>query len=204
MALDTWLVYLAAAIGLSLSPGPNGLLALTHGALHGWRRALATIVGGALGFVVVIAVSLFGVGALVQASPGALAAMKWVGGAYLAWLGVQVWRAAPVGHDLDTAERAPGSVGAMARQGFLSAVTNPKGLLFFVAFLPQFVDPARALASQFAVMAGTFAVVEILTELLLAAGAHRLRPWLARVGARFNQVCGAIFILLGAGLPLRG
>ena len=92
----------------------------------------------------------------------------------------------------------------MARQGFLSAVTNPKGLLFFVAFLPQFVDPARALALQFVVMAGTFALVEILTELLLAAGAHRLRPWLARVGARFNQACGAIFILLGVGLPLRG
>jgi len=204
MALDTWLIYLAAAIGLSLSPGPNGLLALTHGALHGWRRALATIVGGALGFVLVIAVSLFGVGALLQASPGGLAAMKWIGGAYLAWLGVQVWRAPPVGQGLATGERSPGTAWAMARQGFLSAVTNPKGLLFFVAFLPQFVDPARPLVLQFMVMAGSFALVEILTELLLAAGAHRLRPWLARVGARFNQACGAIFILLGAGLPLRG
>lgn len=204
MALDTWLIYLAAAIGLSLSPGPNGLLALTHGALHGWRRALATILGGAAGFVVVIAVSLFGVGALLQASPGGLVAMKWVGGAYLAWLGVQVWRAPPVGRELAIDHRAPATRRAMARQGFLSAVTNPKGLLFFVAFLPQFVDPARALVWQFVVMAGSFALIEIATELMLAAGAHRLRPWLARVGARFNQVCGAIFILLGAGLPLRG
>lgn len=204
MALDTWLIYLAAAIGLSLSPGPNGLLALTHGALHGWRRTLATIVGGAVGFVVVIAVSLFGVGALVQATPGGLVAMKWVGGAYLAWLGVQVWRAPAVGHELDADVRAAITPPAMARQGFLSAVTNPKGLLFFVAFLPQFVDPARALALQFVVMAASFALVEILTELMLAAGAHRLRPWLARVGARFNQACGAIFILLGVGLPLRG
>lgn len=204
MALDTWLIYLAAAIGLSLSPGPNGLLALTHGALHGWRRALATIVGGALGFVMVIGVSLFGLGALVQASPAGLVAMKWIGGAYLAWLGWQVWRAPPVGEGLAPASEGAASAWAMARQGFLSAVTNPKGLLFFVAFLPQFVDPARGLALQFAAMAATFALVEIVTELMLAAGAHRLRPWLAQVGARFNQACGAIFILLGVGLPLRG
>ena len=204
MALDAWMIYLAAAIGLSLSPGPNGLLSLTHGALFGWRRALATILGGAFGFTVVIAISLFGVGALLQASPGWLMLMKWTGGAYLAWLGLQVWRAPPVAVAMDTMAGVPAQPWAMARQGFLSAVTNPKGLLFFVAFLPQFVEPARGLPLQFAVMAATFAIVEILTELLLAAGAHRLRPWLARAGARFNRCCGAIFMLLGAGLPLRG
>jgi hypothetical protein len=67
MAIDTWLVYLLAAIGLSLSPGPNGLLALTHGALHGQRKALYTIAGGVLGFVIIIALSMFGIGALLQA-----------------------------------------------------------------------------------------------------------------------------------------
>ena len=68
MVLHTWLVYFVAALGLSLSPGPNGLLALTHGALHGRRKALYTIAGGALGFVVLIALSMFGIGALLQAS----------------------------------------------------------------------------------------------------------------------------------------
>ena len=72
MSLDTWLIYLLAAVGLSLSPGPNGLLALTHGALHGHRRTLWTVAGGALGFVAVIALSMLGIGALLQTSASAL------------------------------------------------------------------------------------------------------------------------------------
>jgi|SRR5258706_8369537 len=120
MQLETWLLYTLAAIGLSLSPGPNSLLAMTHGALHGTR-----------------------------------------------------------------------------------ATTNSKGILFFAAFLPQFIDPARSLLLQFVVMAGTFAVTEVLTEIGLASTAHRIRPWLARVGKRFNHVCGGVFMAIGAALPLR-
>ena len=202
MALDTWLIYLLAAIGLSLSPGPNGLLALTHGALHGRRKALYTISGGALGFIAVVALSMFGIGALLKTSLGWLTVMKWVGGAYLVWLGIQVWRAPPIGIDL------PGSVEprkawSLFRQGALSALTNPKGLLFFAAFLPQFIDPARSLFIQFVVMAGTFAVIEIATELFIACMAHRVSPWLARVGRRFNQACGGLFVAIGVALPLR-
>lgn len=203
MALDTWLIYLLAATGLSLSPGPNGLLALTHGALHGRRMALYTVAGGATGFVVVIALSMFGIGALLATSLAWLAVMKWVGGAYLVWLGVQVWRSPPIGLDLHA--RAPAGVrgGVLFRQGALSALTNPKGLLFFAAFLPQFVDPARSLVVQFFVMAGTFAVVEIATEVLIASMAQRISPWLKRVGRRFNQACGGVFMVIGVALPLR-
>src|SRR5205809_7991482 len=93
----TWLLYTAAALGLSLSPGPNSLLALTHGALHGRRKALYTISGGAVGFTIVIALSMFGIGALLAASLVWLTVMKWVGGAYLVWLGIQVWRSPPLG-----------------------------------------------------------------------------------------------------------
>jgi homoserine/homoserine lactone efflux protein len=202
MEFQTWLVYLLAATGLSLSPGPNGLLALTHGALHGRRKALFTIFGGALGFVAVIALSMFGIGALLRTSLGWLAVMKWIGGAYLVWLGLQVWRAPPIGVELRAAA-APRAGWSMFRQGLLSALTNPKGLLFFAAFLPQFVDPARSLVVQFAVMAGTFAVIEIATELFIASAAHRISPWLKRVGRRFNQACGGVFIAIGAALPLR-
>src|SRR5437016_13802798 len=92
MDLNTWLIYLLAAIGLSLSPGPNGLLALTHGALHGQRRALYTIFRGAFGFIAVIALSMFGIGALLTTSLVWLTIMKWVGSAYLVWLGIQVRR----------------------------------------------------------------------------------------------------------------
>jgi threonine/homoserine/homoserine lactone efflux protein len=203
MAFDTWLIYLLAATGLSLSPGPNGLLALTHGALHGRRKALYTIAGGALGFVAVIALSMFGIGALLQTSLVWLTVMKWVGGAYLVWLGIQVWRSPPIG--LDAQDSVPAAhAGALFRQGLLSALTNPKGLLFFAAFLPQFIDPVRSLLTQFAVMAGTFAAVEIATELAIASCAQRLTPWLKRVGRRFNQVCGGVFVAIGAALPLRG
>jgi len=203
MDLNTWLVYVVAITGLSLSPGPNGLLALTHGAVYGWRKATYTVAGGVMGFVAVIALSMFGIGALLQASMTWLMLMKWLGGAYLVWLGIQVWRSPPVGVPPGVAanERSRAS---MFWQGALSALTNPKVLLFFAAFLPHFIDPARSLVTQFAVMAGTFAVFELATELLIVGMAQRINAWLARTGRRFNQVCGGLFVTIGAGLPLRG
>ncbi|HNJ84721.1 MAG TPA: LysE family transporter [Piscinibacter sp.] len=202
MALHTWLIYLAAAIGLSLSPGPNGLLALTHGALHGRRMTLWTIFGGSFGFVAVIALSMFGIGALLQTSLVWLTVLKWLGGAYLVWLGIQVWRAPALGVELMALSSERGGW-SLFRQGALSAMTNPKGILFFAAFLPQFIDPARSLVMQFLIMAGTFAGIEVITEFLIASMAHRIRPWLERSGKRFNQACGGIFIAIGAALPLR-
>lgn len=198
----TWLVYLVAAVGLSLSPGPNGLLALTHGALHGRRLALYTVLGGASGFVLVVALSMFGIGALLQSSLVWLTVLKWLGGAYLVWLGIQVWRAPPVGLAMTRPAPAPARR-VLFRQGALSALSNPKALLFFVAFLPQFIDPGRSLFVQFLVMAGTFAAVEIGFEMLIAGLAHRIGPWLGRVGRRFNQACGGVFIAIGLALPLR-
>lgn len=202
MDLDTWLIYFLAAIGLSLSPGPNGLLALTHGALHGRRKAMYTICGGALGFVAVIALSMFGIGALLKTSLVGLTVMKWVGGAYLVWLGIQVWRSPPLGIDVHRSA-VPRGGWSLFQQGALSALTNPKGILFFVAFLPQFIDPARSLFVQFVIMAGTFATIEIATETFIASMAHRISPWLRRVGRRFNQTCGGIFMAIGVALPLR-
>lgn len=201
MALHTWLLYLVAAIGLSLTPGPNSLLALTHGALHGHRRTLYTVAGGALGFVMVIALSMLGIGALLQASSGALLVLKWVGGAYLVWLGVQLWRAPPL--QLQAVAGAPfPRRSQLFRQGLFAAVSNPKALLFYGAFLPQFLDPTRSLWLQFAVMAGTFALIECVVEVLLARMAHRIRPLLERFGKRFNRVCGGAFAAMGAALPL--
>jgi homoserine/homoserine lactone efflux protein len=203
MDVNTWLIYLVAIIGLSLSPGPNGLLALTHGAVYGWRKATYTVAGGVCGFVVVIALSMFGIGALLQASLTWLTLLKWVGGAYLVWLGIQVWRSPPVGMP-QGATAHERSAASMFSQGALSALSNPKALLFFAAFLPHFIDPARSLVTQFAVMTSTFALVELATELLLVGLAQRITAWLARAGKRFNQVCGGVFVAIGTALPLRG
>jgi threonine/homoserine/homoserine lactone efflux protein len=202
MNLHTWLIYLVAAIGLSLSPGPNGLLALTHGALHGRHKTLYTIFGGSCGFITVIALSMFGIGALLQTSLVWLTVMKWVGGAYLVWLGIQVWRSPPIGVKVSGSLESR-SGWSLFQQGAISALTNPKGILFFAAFLPQFIDPARSLFVQFVIMAGTFAAIEVVTELFIASMAHRISPWLRRVGRRFNQTCGGIFMAIGVILPLR-
>ncbi|GLO39164.1 hypothetical protein PPUN15366_08080 [Pseudomonas putida] len=201
MALETWLIYLLASIGLSLTPGPNSLLALTHGALYGARRTLFTIVGGVFGFSALIALAMFGLSALLQASASVLSVLKWVGGAYLIWLGIQLWRSPGLHLEL-TAQNARAGNAGLFRQGLLSAMANPKVLLFYGAFLPQFIDPQRGLLLQFVVMAATFASVEFLVEYLLARLAFRIRPWLARGGKGFNRCCGSLFALIGVALPL--
>ncbi|WJN58186.1 LysE family translocator [Pseudomonas sp. SO81] len=201
MALHTWLIYLTAVFGLSLTPGPNGLLALTHGALYGHRRALWTVTGGMLGFVLLMALSMFGLAALLKASVHALLVLKWLGAAYLIWLGIQLWRAPPL-HLTPLQSAAPRPGLQLFRQGLLSALSNPKVILFFGAFLPQFLDPARSLWLQFAVMAATFAIVEGIVEYLLARTAQRTRPWLERAGRGFNRCCGGLFAAMGLALPL--
>ena len=226
MSLQLWLLYTLAALGLSLSPGPNSLLALTHGALHGARASIATLVGGSIGFTFIIALSMFGIGALLQASPLALKTLQWAGAAYLAWLGVQVWRSPPLRLSFDqpvppsnetacpappegnpsTSEGSPPppSSGSLFRQGLFAASTNPKGILFFGAFLPQFIEPAGSVMMQFIIMAATFVVIEFFVELALATTAQRVAGWLARVGRTFNRVCGALFVGLALALPWRG
>ena len=200
MALHTWLLYLVAAIGLSLTPGPNSLLVLTHGALHGHRRTLWTVAGGAVGFTALIGLSMAGIGALLQTSAHALLVLKLVGGAYLAWLGVQLWRAPPIQLDLP-AGTPQASAAGLFRQGALTALSNPKALLFYGAFLPQFLDPERDLLTQFAIMAATFVAIEFMYEYLLARLDYRVQPWLARHGRRFNKTCGALFALFGIAMP---
>ena len=201
MALHTWLLYLIAVIGLSLTPGPNGLLALSHGAMHGHRKTLFTIAGGVLGFTLLMALSMLGIGTLLQASADILILLKWLGGAYLIWLGVQLWRAPALHLQLERPAASSHST-QLFSQGLLSALSNPKVILFFAAFLPQFIRPGNPLWLQFLIMAATFAVVEGMTEYLLARMAQRIRPWLQRSGKAFNRTCGGLFALMGAALPM--
>lgn len=201
MATHTLLIYIIAAFGLSLTPGPNSLLVLTHGALHGHRRTWFTVWGGALGFLLLIGLSMAGIGALLKTSANALIVLKLVGGAYLIWLGIQLWRSPPVMMATDVPALQASGV-AMFRQGLLTAISNPKALLFYGAFLPQFVDAMRDLLPQFILMATIFVAVEILVEWLLALLAHRIRPFLQRAGRKFNQTCGGMFMAMGLALPM--
>ena len=203
MEISNWLIYFLSVLGLTFTPGPNGLLALTHGAIYGSKKTIATIVGGSVGFATVIGLSLFGIGALLAASAQLLTVMKFVGGAYLIWLGIQVWRSPSIGATNSTVLKDVSSF-SLFRQGLLAALTNPKGILFFVAFLPQFIDPSLSLITQFVWMALTFVVIEFLYELAVAAAANKIKPFLAKYGKKVNRVFGGIFVSIGIALPLRG
>lgn len=202
MPLDLWLLTLATAIGLSLTPGPNGLLALTHGARFGLRPTVATILGGALGFLLLIAASLAGMGAVLAASEAAFTAAKWAGAAYLVWLGIRLWRAPapPPAKATIHPTRGTAHPARLFLDGLLVALSNPKALLFYAAFLPQFMRPEAAYATQLALLGATFVLVEIAYELLLAGLAVRVAPWLTRHGRAFNRATGATFIGVGAAL----
>lgn len=202
MSLHTWLLYLITCLGISLTPGPNSLLALSHGAIHGRRKALCTISGGLLGFASVIALCLVGIGALLQASVFWLTLLKWGGGIYLVWLGFKLWRSPAM-------RLEPSALGTSARgvvlfkQGLFSSLTNPKAILFFTALLPQFVDPDRTLWLQVVLMVATYTFTEFTVEFGLACTAHRIRPWLARAGQGFNRSCGGMFVFMGLALPAK-
>ena len=225
MDLNAWLVYLAAAIGLSLTPGPNGLLALSHGMRFGLGRATWTALGGVAGFMVLVAASLAGLGALLATSEQAFLVAKWLGAAYLIYLGIRTWRAPPPQVDLGAdatatatataatitttttteADPSPSCPSASSPrrcfiEGFLVAVSNPKALIFFAAFLPQFMVPGLSFMTQFLVLGGTFAVVELIYEMLVAGTAERIAPWLGRHGRVFNRITGATFIVIGSAL----
>ncbi|WNJ87815.1 LysE family translocator [Pseudomonas canadensis] len=200
MPFETWLLYFFTCCGIAVVPGPNALLVLTHGALHGSRKTLFTISGGVLGFAMVLTLCALGLGALIQASATWFMALKVVGGLYLIWLGFGLWRSAPV--SLDTTGTVSQRHWSLFRQGWVSALSNPKALLLFTAFIPPFLDPHRNLIAQTAAIALTYAVVEFVVEYTVASAAHRVRPWLARTGRRFNKVCGGFFVLFGLALPI--
>lgn len=202
MPFELWLIYVIAAVGLSLTPGPNGLLSLTHGARFGLGATLFTVLGGAFGFLLLIALSLAGFGVLLATSEQAFTVAKWLGGAYLVYLGIRVWRSPPpVFGTAGAGAKVPGADRRqMFQQGFLVAISNPKGLLFFAAFLPQFMVPGMSFLSHLAILGGTFVVIEVVYELLLAGLAQRIAPFLARHGRWFNRLTGGAFVGIGAAL----
>lgn len=203
MSLSTYLLYLAAVALLVLSPGPTMLMCMTHALQHGPRKAMAAAAGSVTAVLGTMLLSALGLGALLAASETAFWALKAAGAAYLIWLGFKTFRSRATVFDQLPASDAPARAAVPAHklysQGLIVGGSNPKALLFFTAFFPQFLNPAAAWAPQFAVLAATFVAFEFTVLTLCALGVARLAPVL-RQGSRmrwFNRVCGGLFALMG-------
>jgi len=214
MDLHVWLAFFAACWVIALSPGSGAVLSMTHGLAYGVRGASATIAGLEAGVAVTLLVAGVGVGALLVASATAFTVVKVVGAAYLIWLGWRQW-VAPVAADVPASAKGTVQAGAPAvgrlptvRQrftlGFFTNVTNPKGIVFMVAVLPQFIDPARSLWVQLPLLLVTAVVVDVVVMHGYAYLASRAQRWLATAKARRaqNRVFGGVLVAMGASLLL--
>jgi len=201
--LQVWLAFLVASCVIAVSPGSGAVLSMSHGLSYGVRRTTATIVGLQLGLAVILLVAGLGVGAVLTASAGAFLVVKVVGACYLLWLGWRQWRAPVAKIEGDAAtEAAEPDLSASQRvlRGFLTNVTNPKGIVFMAAVLPQFIQPTRPLWLQLLVLLATTVTVDVTVMHGYAWLAARLQGMLRSVRARRaqNRVFGGVLMAMGA------
>lgn len=194
---------LVAFIGIA-TPGPTVLLALTNGSRYGVRRAIAGMVGAVLSDFVLIGAVALGLGALLAASEFWFTVVKWLGAGYLAFLGIMLLRSkGTIQVATEAGGSAPVSSTAIFLKSFLVAVTNPKGYLFFTAFLPQFIDPAAPQASQYAMLALVFAAVDFTVMFGYALLGAKAAAFLKRSGAIWlDRLCGGALLALAGSLAL--
>jgi len=199
MTLASYLLYLAAIALLIATPGPTMLMCVTNAINHGPAKALASAAGALVASLGIMALSAVGLGAVLAASEAAFTILKFAGAAYLIFLGIRTFSSD--GGALPGATAAPRSFFV---QGLLVGASNPKALLFFAAFFPQFITPDAPLAPQFALLALTFVAADGLMLAACAIGVGRLAPWLRRadVVRSINRTCGTLFALLGGLLLL--
>ncbi|NRB18750.1 MAG: LysE family translocator [Rhodobacteraceae bacterium] len=199
MDFHIWLAFVAASIALLLIPGPTVLLVLSYAISQGKRVALATVGGVALGDFIAMSASLVGLGALVLASATLFTVLKWVGAAYLVYLGVKLFRSASTTSLGDLDKVTETSVSSVF--GHATAVTalNPKSIVFFIAFVPQFVVVESPLLPQFSVLIATFVGLAAINALAYALLADKLRSRIARpsVLAWFSRLGGGALIAMG-------
>lgn len=205
MDWHVWLAYFLAAWLIALSPGSGAVLSMSHGLQYGVRQTTATIVGLQIGLAFILLVAGAGVGALLLASTTAFMIVKVLGAGYLIWLGVKQWRAPVDGAASDAAapsEPAGLSVRQRVLRGALTNATNPKGIVFMVAVLPQFIDPNKPLALQLAILLVTTLAVDSVVMHGYAFLASRLRALMQSVRARRaqNRVFGGVLMGMGASL----
>ncbi|WP_298260319.1 LysE family translocator [uncultured Litoreibacter sp.] len=199
MDFSLWLAFVAASTALLLIPGPTILLVLSYALSQGRKVAVATASGVALGDLIAMSASLAGLGAIVLASAQVFLVLKWLGAAYLVYMGFQLLRSAK-GAKLGGLQQTDDLT---ARACFTNATIvtalNPKSIVFFIAFVPQFIDPSAALLPQFAILISTFVGLATLNALAYALLADKMRSkmqrpavivWLTRAG-------GAALVAMG-------
>ena len=199
---STFLLFAAASLALLVVPGPTIALVVARSLAEGRRVALPLVLGVGLGDLVAASAALAGAGALLAASAAAFTVVKVAGALYLIWLGWRLWRAEPAAPDARAP--APGSGRAAFRDGFLVTVTNPKGLLFFVAFVPQFIRPDGPYLPQAAAFVALFTALGVANGAAYALGADALgrrvlRPaairWVNRTGGAAIAAAGVAALL---------
>lgn len=206
MSLQTWTAYLLASILIAFSPGSGAVLAMSHGLSYGVRRTQATIAGLQVGLLVILIVAGAGVGSLLIASELAFSIVKTLGAGYLIYIGWQQWRSSEALTLGDSDTPANGAKALSPRRlfftGLLTNMTNPKGILFMVAVLPQFINPARALWLQLLVMAVTTVAVDLVVMHGYAYAASRLQKLFKNAQAVKwqNRTFGGLLMAVGVGL----
>jgi homoserine/homoserine lactone efflux protein len=202
MTLATILLYTITCFAVTVTPGPTMLLALANGASRSRRVAGMGILGAALSDLLLIGAVSVGLGAVLATSEAIFSAVKWIGVLYLVWLAVQLWRNQPaaltanIGHSSATATRA-------FSRSLIVSLSNPKGLLFFSAFLPQFIDIAKPQASQYLSLALLTAAIDIVVMACYAVGGAQAARFLTVKGLiRLNRMCASALLSLAVFLAL--
>jgi threonine/homoserine/homoserine lactone efflux protein len=198
MSFEIWLAFVAASAVVVIIPGPTVLLVVSYALGQGWRAALPMAIGVALGDFTAMTLSLLGIGALLMSSATVFTLVKWAGAAYLVYLGIKLFRA---GGTLEAEPRSASAPGLkMLAHAWLVTSLNPKGILFFVAFFPHFVNPSAPFLPQVLILQTTFLVMATANAFAYAAFASRARRLVRndRVIAAVNKAGGAV--LIGAGV----
>lgn len=198
MSIEAWAAFVLASSILLVIPGPTVLLVVSYALGQGWRAALPVAVGVALGDFTAMTLSMLGVGVLLAASAGLFTALKWIGAVYLIWLGFKLWRA---GGTPDTGPRSDRTAAArMLGHAWLVTALNPKSITFFIAFLPQFLNPEGDFLRQMLVFETTFLILAFANAFGYALIASRARRIAGNPTAVvwFNRVGGTL--LIGAGI----
>ena len=201
MELSLWITYLVATFVLSLTPGPGVFSSISSGLHHGLRLGLWNSVGMQVANLILVGIVSLGLGAILLASETLFTAVKWLGAAYLVYLGIVTWRAKPTGFQ-DAGDDGAKTPRDVFLRGFFVNLTNPKGIIFFAAILPQFIDIARPQATQYAILAGTTFVVDLVIMMgytALAAKALGVMREPSRL-RWVNRGLGGAFVAAGVAL----